>query len=60
MPATSAGTTANSVVGQPIVANTLNPVGTLKMSPAMAAGVSKRVWEMKDIVDMLEAWEAAQ
>jgi IS1 family transposase len=33
---------------------------TLKMSPAMAAGVSKRLWEMKDVVDMLEAWEATQ
>jgi IS1 family transposase len=32
----------------------------LKMSPAMAAGVSKRLWEMKDVVDMLEAWEAMQ
>jgi IS1 family transposase len=32
---------------------------TLKMSPAMAAGVSKRLWEMKDVVKMLEAWEAA-
>jgi hypothetical protein len=25
----------------------------------MAAGVSKRLWEMKDIVDMLEAREIA-
>ena len=33
---------------------------TLKMSPAMAAGVTKRLWEMSDIVDMLEAWEACQ
>jgi hypothetical protein len=33
---------------------------TLKMSPAMAAGVSKRLWEMKDVVDMLAAWEATQ
>jgi len=24
------------------------------------AGVTKRLWEMKDVVDMLEAWEAAQ
>jgi len=30
---------------------------TLKMSPAMAAGVTKRLWEIGDIVDMLEAWE---
>jgi IS1 family transposase len=32
---------------------------TLKTSPAMAAGVTKRLWEMSDVVDMLEAWEAA-
>jgi len=30
---------------------------TLKMSPAMAAGVTKRLWEMTDVVDVLEAWE---
>ncbi len=33
---------------------------TLKISPAMAAGVSKRLWEMKDVVEMLEAWEARE
>jgi hypothetical protein len=33
---------------------------TLKVSPAMAAGVTKRLWEMKDVVEMLEAWEAVQ
>lgn len=30
------------------------------MSPAMAAGVTKRLWEMSDVVTMLEAWEATQ
>lgn len=30
---------------------------TLKVTPAMAAGVSKRLWEMADIVDVLEARE---
>jgi hypothetical protein len=30
---------------------------TLKMSPAMAARVTKRLWEIGDIVDMLEGWE---
>lgn len=30
---------------------------TLRTTPAMAAGVSKRLWEMSDIVDVLEAWE---
>jgi hypothetical protein len=33
---------------------------TLKVSPAMAAGVTKRLWEMKDIVNVLETWEAVQ
>jgi hypothetical protein len=32
----------------------------LKVSPAMAAGITQRLWEMKDAVDMLEAWEASQ
>ena len=31
---------------------------TLKITPAMAAGVTSRLWEMSDIVDVLEAWEA--
>jgi hypothetical protein len=30
---------------------------TLKVSPAMASGVTKRLWEMGDIVGVLEAWE---
>jgi len=33
---------------------------TLKTTPAMAAGVTTRLWEMKDVVEMLEAWEAIQ
>jgi hypothetical protein len=28
---------------------------TLKVTPAMAAGVTFRLWEMGDIVDVLEA-----
>jgi hypothetical protein len=28
------------------------------MTPPMAAGVTKRLWEIGDIVDALEAWEA--
>jgi hypothetical protein len=27
------------------------------MTPAMAANVTKRLWEMSDIVDVLEAFE---
>ena len=33
---------------------------TLRVTPAMAAGVTKRLWEMKDVVEMIEAWEAVQ
>jgi IS1 family transposase len=30
---------------------------TLRTTPAMAAGVTKRLWEMSDIVEVLEAWQ---
>jgi len=33
---------------------------TLKITPAMAAGVSTKLWEMADMVKVLEDWEAAQ
>jgi hypothetical protein len=26
----------------------------------MAAGVTKRLWEVKDVVEMLETWESVQ
>src|SRR5271166_4214476 len=32
---------------------------TLKISPAMAAGVTSNLWEMSDMVNVLEAWETA-
>jgi hypothetical protein len=32
---------------------------TLRTTPAMAAGVTRRLWEIGDIVGVLEAWEAA-
>jgi hypothetical protein len=32
----------------------------LRKSPAMAAGVTDRLWEISDIVAMLEAWEAKE
>ena len=31
---------------------------TLKVSPPMAAGVTDRLWEMVDVVDVLDAFEA--
>jgi IS1 family transposase len=33
---------------------------TLRTTPAMAANVTKRLWEIGDIVDVLEAWENAR
>jgi hypothetical protein len=33
---------------------------TLRTTPAMAANVTKRLWEIGDIVDVLEAWETAE
>jgi len=33
---------------------------TLRTTPAMAAGITKRLWEIGDIVEVLEAWEAAR
>jgi hypothetical protein len=32
----------------------------LRTTPAMAAGVTSRLWEIGDIVNVLEAWEAAK
>jgi hypothetical protein len=32
---------------------------TLRMTPAMAAGVTDRLWDMSDLVAVLEAAEAA-
>jgi hypothetical protein len=31
---------------------------TLKVTPAMAAGVTDHLWEIADMVSVLEAWEA--
>ena len=30
---------------------------TLRTTPTMAAGVTSRLWEIGDIVNVLEAWE---
>jgi hypothetical protein len=31
---------------------------SLKVTPAMAAGVTDKLWEIADIVKVLEDWEA--
>jgi hypothetical protein len=33
---------------------------TLKMTPAMAIGIMRRLWEIGGVVDVFEAWEAAE
>jgi hypothetical protein len=33
--------------------------GAHRMAPAMAAGVESRLWEIGDIVKVVESWEAA-
>ena len=33
---------------------------TLRITPAMAAGVTPKLWEMSDLVKVLEDWEASQ
>jgi len=33
---------------------------TLRCTPAMAAGVTAKLWELTDIVKVLEDWEAAR
>jgi hypothetical protein len=30
---------------------------TLRVTPAMAAGVSDKLWELTDVVKMVDAWE---
>jgi hypothetical protein len=30
---------------------------TLRTTPAMTANVTKKFWEMSDIVDVIEAWK---
>jgi hypothetical protein len=32
---------------------------TLKVTPAMASGVTSKLWEMSDMVKVLENWEVA-
>jgi len=34
--------------------------GSLRCSPAMAAGVSKTLWDISDVVAMIEEWEDSQ
>jgi hypothetical protein len=33
---------------------------TLKAAPAMAAGVTGKLWEMGDLVTVLDEWEVAK
>ena len=51
---------AHSVALFPMYYNFVRVHKTLRVTPAMAANVTKRLWEMSDVVDTLEAWEATQ
>ena len=42
------------------MANFVKICGAHRMTPAQAAGVDSRYWEMSDMVAMIEEWEAAQ
>ncbi len=33
---------------------------TLRCAPAMAAGIATKLWELADMVEVLEDWEAQQ
>jgi hypothetical protein len=33
---------------------------TLNVTPAMAAGVASKLWEMTDMVKLLENWESSR
>ena len=49
--------------GATIAVYFLSPIGERVVGQfdcAMAAGVTDRLWEMKDLVEMLEAFEAAK
>jgi hypothetical protein len=48
---------AHSVALFPMYYNFVRIHKTLRTTPAMAAGVTKRLWEVGDMVDVLEAWE---
>ena len=44
----------------PMYCNFVRIHKTLRTTPAMAAKVTSRLWEIGDIVDVLEAWEGAR
>jgi len=33
---------------------------TLRVTPAMEAGVTDRLWSLEDVVEIVDEWEAAQ
>jgi IS1 family transposase len=48
---------AHSVASFAMYYNFVRIHKTLRTTPAMAAGVTKRLWEISDIFDVLDAWE---
>jgi IS1 family transposase len=51
---------AHSVALHFMAYNFVRTHGSLKCSPAMAAGVSQRLWDIGDIITVIEKWEARQ
>jgi len=50
---------AHSVAVHTIYYNFVRIHQTLRCTPAMAAGVTTKLWELNDMVEVLEAWETA-
>jgi len=51
---------ANAVALRFMYYNFVRTHKTLRMTPAMAAGVTDKLWEVSDIVALIEAKEAAK
>jgi len=50
---------AHAVTRHMMYCNLVRIHKTLRVTPAMAAGVTNKLWEVSDIVKALEDWEAA-
>ena len=55
--ASAMGCNGRSAASAPMAMASFARCKTLRTTPAMAANVTKRLWEIGDIVDVLVAWE---
>ena len=51
---------AHSVAVHTMHCNFVRIHQTLRVTPAMAAGVTPKLWELADMVGVLEGWEASR